>query len=61
MKNFDEKGNFNPAPKPEETIKEYFTSSLKVIYDFIGINKNAEDDTKPRNKEDDQKIFNHIS
>ncbi|MVO07820.1 rhomboid family intramembrane serine protease [Flavobacterium sp. TP390] len=39
MKNFDEKGNFNPPPKPEETIKEYFTSSLKVIYDFIGIHK----------------------
>jgi membrane associated rhomboid family serine protease len=39
IKNFDEFGNFNPPPKPEDTIKEYFTSSLKVIYDFIGINK----------------------
>jgi membrane associated rhomboid family serine protease len=36
MKNFDEKGNFNPPPKPEEIIKDYFNSSLKVIYDFIG-------------------------
>ncbi|NHN26048.1 rhomboid family intramembrane serine protease [Flavobacterium jejuense] len=39
IKNFDEKGNFNPPPKPEEIIKEYFSSSLKVIYDFIGIKK----------------------
>lgn len=39
IKNFDEKGNFNPPPKPEEVIKEYFTSSLKVIYDFIGHKK----------------------
>ena len=36
MKNFDEKGAFNPPPKPEEVIKEYFSSSIKVIYDFIG-------------------------
>ena len=36
MKNFDDKGVFNPPPKPEEIIKEYFTSSIKVIYDFIG-------------------------
>ena len=36
MKNFDEKGAFNPPPKPEEIIKEYFTSSIKVIYDMIG-------------------------
>ena len=36
MKNFDEKGAFNPPPKPEEIIKEYFSSSIKVIYDFIG-------------------------
>lgn len=39
IKNFDEKGNFNPPPKPEEIIKEYFNSSIKVIYDFIGIKK----------------------
>jgi membrane associated rhomboid family serine protease len=39
MKNFDEKGNFNPPPKPEEVVKEYFNSSIKVIYDFIGIKK----------------------
>lgn len=36
MKNFDEKGNFNPPPKPEEVIKDYFNSSIKVIYDFLG-------------------------
>ncbi len=36
MKNFDEKGNFNPPPKPEEVIKEYFNSSMKVIYEFLG-------------------------
>jgi hypothetical protein len=39
IKNFDEKGNFNPPPKPEEIIKEYFSSSLKVVSDFIGIKK----------------------
>lgn len=39
IRNFDEKGNFNPPPKPEEIIKDYFSSSLKVIYNFIGINK----------------------
>ena len=36
MKNFDEKGNFNPPPKPEEVIKEYFNSSVKVVYEFLG-------------------------
>jgi hypothetical protein len=36
MKNFDEKGNFNPPPKPEEVIKEYFNSSIKVIDEFLG-------------------------
>ena len=36
MKNFDDKGNFNPPPKPEEVIKEYFNSSMKVIYEFLG-------------------------
>ena len=36
MKNFDDKGVFNPPPKSEEIIKEYFSSSIKVIYDFIG-------------------------
>ena len=36
IRNFDEKGNFNPPPKPEETIKEYFNSSMKVIYEFLG-------------------------
>lgn len=39
VKNFDENGNFSPQPKPEELIKEYFTSSLKVIYEFIGLKK----------------------
>lgn len=39
MKNFDEAGNFNPPPKPEDIIKDYFSSSIKVFYDFIGINK----------------------
>jgi membrane associated rhomboid family serine protease len=36
MKNFDEKGNFNPPPKPEEVIREYFNSSMKVVYEFLG-------------------------
>jgi membrane associated rhomboid family serine protease len=36
MKNFDEKGNFNPPPKPEEVIKDYFNSSVKVVYEFLG-------------------------
>jgi membrane associated rhomboid family serine protease len=36
MKNFDEKGNFNPPPKPEEAIREYFNSSMKVVYEFLG-------------------------
>lgn len=36
MKNFDEKGNFNPPPKPEEVLKEYFTSSIRVVYEFLG-------------------------
>lgn len=39
MKNFDEKGNFNPPPKPEEIIKDYFNSSMKVIYEFLGRKK----------------------
>ncbi len=36
MRNFDENGNFNPPPKPEEVIKEYFNSSMKVVYEFLG-------------------------
>lgn len=36
MKNFDEKGNFNPPPKPEEVIREYFNSSMRVVYEFLG-------------------------
>ena len=36
MKNIDEKGNFNPPPKPEEVIREYFNSSMKVVYEFLG-------------------------
>ncbi len=39
VKNFDKSGKFNPPPKPEEVVKEYFTTSLKVIYNFIGIKK----------------------
>ena len=35
MKYFDEKGNFNPPPKPEEVIREYFNSSMKVVYEFL--------------------------
>ena len=41
MKNFDDKGVLNPPPKPEEIIKEYFSSSIKVIYDFIEVKKNG--------------------
>lgn len=36
MRNFDEKGNFNPPPKPEDVIKDYFNSSMKVVYEFLG-------------------------
>jgi membrane associated rhomboid family serine protease len=39
MKNFDENGSFSPPPKPEEVVKDYFTTSIKVIYNFIGIKK----------------------
>jgi membrane associated rhomboid family serine protease len=39
MKHFDENGNFVNTPKPEEEIPNYFTTSIQVIYDFIGINK----------------------
>lgn len=39
IKNFDETGKFNPQPKPEEVVKDYFTTSIKVIYNFIGIKK----------------------
>ncbi len=44
MRNFDENGNFNPPPKvvmPEEedSVKSYFTSSIKVIYDYLGLKK----------------------
>jgi len=38
IRNFDESGNFNPPPKIKEgenEIKNYFTSSMKVIYDFL--------------------------
>jgi hypothetical protein len=37
--NFDENGNFTPPPKPEEVIKEYFNSSMKVVYEFLGRKK----------------------
>ena len=36
MRNFDEKGNFNPPPKSEDVIKDYFNSSMKVVYEFLG-------------------------
>jgi membrane associated rhomboid family serine protease len=39
MKHFDENGNFVNTPKPEEEIPNYFTTSIQVIYDFMGINK----------------------
>ena len=39
MKNFDKNGSFSPPPKPEEVVREYFNSSIKVIYDFIGVKK----------------------
>lgn len=38
IRNFDESGNFNPPPKIKEgenEIKNYFTSSMKVIYEFL--------------------------
>ena len=38
MKHFDVDGNFINTPKPEEEIPNYFTTSIQVIYDFIGIN-----------------------
>ncbi len=36
MRNFDENGNFNPPPKAEDVIKDYFNSSMKVVYEFLG-------------------------
>lgn len=39
MKHFDANGNFVNTPKQEEEIPNYFTTSIQVIYDFIGINK----------------------
>ena len=39
MKNFDANGSFSPPPKPEEVVNDYFTTSLKVVYNFIGIKK----------------------
>lgn len=38
MRNFDENGNFAPKPKEEKEneIENYFKTSIKVIYDFIG-------------------------
>jgi hypothetical protein len=43
-KQFDENGNFINPPKPEimeETeVDSYFTSSVKVIYDFLKIKNN---------------------
>jgi membrane associated rhomboid family serine protease len=39
MKHFDAEGNFVNTPKPEDEIPNYFTTSIQVIYDFIGINK----------------------
>ncbi|HBK83106.1 MAG TPA: rhomboid family intramembrane serine protease [Flavobacterium sp.] len=38
MKNFDDNGNYNPPLKPEEVIQDYFNSSIKVVYDFLGQN-----------------------
>ncbi len=35
MQHFDEAGNFVPKPKPEEEIKAYFETSIKVVYDYI--------------------------
>lgn len=39
MKHFDENGNFVNTPKSEEELPNYFTTSIQVIYDFIGIDK----------------------
>lgn len=38
MRNFDENGNFAPKPKEEKEneIENYFKTSIRVIYDFIG-------------------------
>lgn len=35
MQHFDENGNFKPKPKPEEEISSYFTTSIKVVYDYV--------------------------
>lgn len=35
MQHFDENGNFKPKPKPEEEIASYFTTSIKVLYDYV--------------------------
>ena len=43
FKQFDEKGNFINPSKPEESeefdTSSYFSSSIKVIYDFLGKRK----------------------
>jgi membrane associated rhomboid family serine protease len=44
MKHFDAQGNFVPTPKPEEEIQKYFTTSINVIYDFIGKENPAKGD-----------------
>jgi hypothetical protein len=36
MRHFDENGQFVNTPKPEEEIKKHFTSSIDVVYDYLG-------------------------
>jgi len=39
MSHFDEHGNFVPTEKPEEIINNHFTTSINVIYDYVGLKK----------------------
>lgn len=36
MKHFDENGQFVNTPKPEEEIKKHFSSSVNVVYEYLG-------------------------
>jgi membrane associated rhomboid family serine protease len=36
MRHFDENGQFVNTPKPEEEIKKHFTSSIDVVYEYLG-------------------------
>lgn len=43
MRNFDADGKFNPPPKAEEQLGDYFFTSVKVVYDYIGSDSTKKD------------------